>query len=95
MTEQNNLDTLRPRQSIDLNKEEVTGVSNKPKVTRTNWKPSASQEQLRERLEQQEEDRKEQLRQEFECRPEIILIRDLEKEVAKLRKQINKLTETK
>ena len=97
MTEQNNnLDTLRPRKSISLEKEEVSGISNQPKISSTNWRPSSRQEELRKRLEQQEEERKERARQEFECRVEIQLIRALEKKVASLEKQIKKITtETK
>ena len=97
MTEQTNTDALRPKQSIDISSiEQVSGTSTTQKVTKSNWVPSDRQEELRVRLEQQEEERREQLRQEFETRPEIVLIRELQKEVASLQKQIKKLTtETK
>ena len=82
-----NSDELRvPRETINLEKGESAG---KPKITRTNWVPSAHQQELRQKNEERAAAFEEQVRQEFESRPEIRLIRTLEGRVALLEDIIN------
>ena len=86
MTDNNELRI--PRESISLEKGEPVGT---PKISSTNWKPSASQEELRRKGEERLAAIQEQARIEFESRAEIQLIRALEKKVETLTKEVKAL----
>ena len=88
MTEKNNNELRVPRENINLEKGEPVGS---PKISKTNWKPSSSQEELRKKGEERLRALEEQVRQEFECRPEIQLIRALERKVETLTKEVKSL----
>ena len=89
MTENNELRI--PRESISLDVE----TAGTPKISKTNWSPKSGQDTLRLKQELEEQARREKAMMEFETLPHTKMIRDLEKQIATLQKQVKALTSKK
>ena len=66
-----------------------------PKVTRVGWRPSEGQENLRLKMEQEAEAFRLQQEQMFEALPHTKMIRDLEKQIVALQKEVKALSAKK
>lgn len=87
----NNEELRVARESINLEPE----TAGTPKITKTNWNPKSGQDTLRLKQELEEQARREKAMMEFETLPHTRMIRDLEKQIATLQKQVKALTSKK